>query len=69
MSESITLQVTGMKCGGCESSVTAKVGAIDGVISVDPSHKENTVAVEFDNSKTNLDSIKKAIAEAGFSVE
>lgn len=69
MTESIILQVTGMKCGGCESSISEKVGAIDGVILVNPMHKENTVEVEFDDSKTTLDIIKKTITEAGFSVQ
>ncbi len=69
MSETVTLNVTGMKCGGCESSVNEKVGAVDGVITVKPSHKENTVEVEFDQTKTTLDEIKQVIADAGFSVE
>lgn len=69
MSESISLSVTGMKCGGCESAVREKVGAIDGVISVKPMHKENKVDVEFDASKTSRDDIVKVITAAGYSVE
>ncbi len=58
-----------MKCGGCESSVSEKVGAIDGVISVKPMHKENRVDVEFDENKTDADEIIAVITEAGFTVE
>lgn len=69
MTESVSLTVTGMKCGGCETNITNKVQAIDGVLSVNASSKDNEVNVEFDAGKTSLDAITEAIAEAGFSVE
>lgn len=69
MTESSELTVTGMKCGGCETNVTGKLTAIDGVQSVTASFKENRVTVEFDPAKTSLDAIKSTITEAGFSVE
>ncbi|MGZ4989808.1 MAG: heavy-metal-associated domain-containing protein [Methylobacter sp.] len=69
MTESVSLTVTGMKCGGCETNVTGKLQAIDGVLSVKASSKDNEVNVEFDAEKTNLDVITDAITEAGFSVE
>lgn len=69
MIESVELTVTGMKCGGCETNVSGALTAIDGVSSVKASSKENTVSVEFDTDKTNLDAIKNAITGAGFTVE
>lgn len=69
MTESVTLTVTGMKCGGCESNVTNKLKAVEGVISVKASAKDNEVSVEYDAEKTDLDAIEDAITEAGFSVE
>ncbi|MDP3875911.1 MAG: heavy-metal-associated domain-containing protein [Methylobacter sp.] len=69
MSESITLTVTGMKCGGCETNVTNKLQAIDGVLSVSASSKNNEVNVDFDSGKTSLDAITSTITDAGFSVE
>ncbi|MGR8940310.1 MAG: heavy-metal-associated domain-containing protein [Gammaproteobacteria bacterium] len=69
MAESIELTVTGMKCGGCETTVKNKLSALDGVLSVTASSKEKKVGVEFDAAKTNLDAIKAAIIETGFSVE
>lgn len=58
-----------MKCGGCESNVKNKLGAIDGVLSVTASSKEKKVGVDYDAAKTDLETIKAAIAEAGFTVE
>jgi copper chaperone len=69
MSESISLDVTGMKCGGCESNVTTKLNTIDGVMSVNAMSKEKKVEVEFDTEKTNIEEISQAITDAGFVVE
>lgn len=69
MTESVSLTVTGMKCGGCETNVTSKLQAIDGVLSVNASSKDKQVNVEFDAGKTSLDAITEAIVEAGFTVE
>lgn len=69
MTESVSLAVSGMKCGGCESTVTTKLNTIDGVISVEGSSKENKVDVEFDAAKTSVEEISQAIVDAGFVVE
>ncbi len=58
-----------MKCGGCEANVSSKLQAIDGVLSVNASSKNNEVNVEFDAEKTSLEVIADAINDAGFSVE
>lgn len=69
MIESVILTVTGMKCGGCETNITGKLEATNGVISASASFKDNVVSVEYDNEKTSLDTIKNAITDAGFTVE
>lgn len=68
MIESVVLTVTGMKCGGCETNVTGKLEAINGVLSVKASHKDKEVRVDFDAEKTALDAIKDAIIDAGYTV-
>ena len=68
MIESVVLTVTDMKCGGCEANVTGKLTAIEGVISVKASFKEDTVSIEFDTEKTSLDDIIDTITGAGFTV-
>jgi copper chaperone CopZ len=63
------LNVKGMKCGGCETNVRNALEALSGVVSVQPSHKENKVEVDFDEAVANLDDIRAAIVAKGFSVE
>ncbi|MDD1624689.1 MAG: cation transporter [Methylococcaceae bacterium] len=69
MIEFVVLTVTDMKCGGCETNITGKLEAINGVISVKASFKEKEVSVEYDPEKTTLDTIKDTITSAGFTVK
>lgn len=69
MIESVVLTVTDMKCGGCETNITGKLEAVNGVISVKASFKDKEVSIEYDNEKTSLDSIKDTITGAGFTVK
>lgn len=64
----IVLQVTGMKCGGCENAVQEAVKGSAGVSLAKASHQAGTVEVEYDEAQGNVESIKKAIREKGFSV-
>ena len=69
MTESVSINVTGMKCGGCENNVTTKLLALAGVISVKASHQAKQVDVEYDPLQINLDEIEDTISGAGFTVE
>lgn len=69
MTESVTLTVSGMKCGGCEANVSARLKNLAGVTVVTASSKDKTVHVEFDPQTTGLTDIKTAISQAGFTVE
>lgn len=65
---SITLTVTGMKCGGCETAVKDALATLAGVASVHASHKENQVVVEYDEGQTDPEAIKKTIKGKGYGV-
>ena len=69
MTKSVSLTVTGMKCGGCENNVTTKLLALAGVISVKASHQAKHVDIEYDPLQINLDEIEDTISGAGFTVE
>ena len=60
--------VTGMHCAHCEQHTSEAVSKIDGVKSVRASAKKNEVIVTADPSVKDED-IKKAISDAGFTVE
>lgn len=69
MVEFVSLAVTGMKCGGCESNVTTKLLSLTGVKSVSASSKEKSVKVEFDPDQIDISRISQAIKEVGYTVE
>lgn len=60
-----TYSVVGMTCGGCASSVSAGIGKLDGVTSVDVDVATGTVAVR---SSTPLDDekVRAAVEGAGY---
>lgn len=63
------LNVGGMSCSHCENAVKKAVGALDGISNVEVSLENNTVAVDYDDSKVGLNAIKEAIDDQGYEVE
>ena len=66
--ETLTLEVHGMTCGGCERRVRDAVGALDGVVTVTPEHIGDEVEVTFDAARVDAAQIAAAIAGLGFRV-
>ncbi|MFD2640018.1 copper chaperone CopZ [Piscibacillus salipiscarius] len=64
----LSLNVEGMSCGHCVSSVKGGVGSLDGVSNVEVDLANGKVDVIFDDSKTSEDQIKQAIDEEGYDV-
>ena len=60
-------EVTGMHCGHCEAHIKEMIEKLDGVQSVNASHKKKRVVVMADEKVTN-EMIKDVIKEAGFEV-
>jgi copper chaperone CopZ len=60
--------VKGMKCGGCGTTVREAAQAVEGVISAQPNFRENSVEIEYEEGKADLDAVRKAIAAKGFQV-
>jgi copper chaperone len=62
------LNVNGMSCQHCVHAVKSSVGALAGVETVDVSLEKKLVTVGFDPGVTNLEAIKHAIADEGYTV-
>ena len=63
-----TIGVFGMTCMHCHKRVTDAISKVNGVKSVDVSLENKSATVEFDESATNLNAIKKAVTDAGYEV-
>ena len=64
----IVIDVEGMKCGGCESLIKAKLESIDGVHAANADHKSGQVQIQFDASLVQVDELKDIILTQGYSV-
>ncbi|MCL6603444.1 MAG: copper ion binding protein [Paenibacillus sp.] len=62
----VILNVEGMSCGHCASSVEKAVSTLGATAKVDLGSK--TVAVEFDENKVTINAIKEAIEDQGYDV-
>ncbi len=60
------ITVKGMTCVGCEITLEENVSKIEGVVNVKASHKKEKAFIEFDSTKTNIQTIKKSIKKAGY---
>ena len=64
----VTLSVQGMTCGGCSSKVKAVLMGIDGVTGAQVDHADGQTIVAYDEDTVEVDAIKKAISELGYTV-
>jgi copper chaperone CopZ len=60
--------VRGMHCGGCERSVSRAVQAVPGVGSARADFVAEEVEVTYDSEQTDLETIRAAVRDAGFTV-
>ncbi|POB11576.1 heavy-metal-associated domain-containing protein [Sulfobacillus sp. hq2] len=67
--ERITLGVKGMTCNHCVMTVTNALKEVDGVKAANVSLEQEDAKITFDESKTNIDAIKKAVIDAGYQPE
>lgn len=66
--ETVTLNVSGMSCGGCVASVTRVLRALPGVDEVAVALEPGTAVVTYDPQRTGLPAFKRAVEEAGYEV-
>jgi len=56
-------------CGMCKTTFEGAVTSLDGVTSANWDKARKKIDVSFDDSKTNLDAIHKAIANSGYDTD
>lgn len=63
------LEIQGMTCDNCETSIQTGVRELPGVDSISANYEDSTAYVRFDSTKTNLAAISDAIAKRGYTVK
>ena len=64
--QTVTLSIPGMTCSACPLTVKLALNKIPGVSRTDVSYEKLQAVVSFDDAKTNLQTLIKATADAGF---
>jgi copper chaperone CopZ len=60
-----TITVTGMRCGGCASSVREEIGNIPGVSAVDVDLSTGTAVIDSEGP-VDIVAVENAVEEAGY---
>ncbi|GAA4410506.1 hypothetical protein GCM10023187_35190 [Nibrella viscosa] len=60
--------IKGMTCEGCTEHVNSEIAKVKGVVQYQTSYEKAYTIVKFDNTKTSIDSIAKAINNTGYKV-
>ena len=61
-------KISGMSCTGCAEEIKHEINKLNGIINAEASYENSSAQVQFDNTKTNLIEIKKAINSTGYTV-
>ncbi|OXB10210.1 heavy metal transporter [Flavobacterium plurextorum] len=66
--QKVEFSISGMTCASCEQHVNHEVNKLIGIITSNTAYVTGKAIVEFDNSKTDITEIEKAINSTGYSV-
>jgi len=66
--QSAEFKISGMTCVGCTEEVKHEVNKLQGILKSEASYQNANAMVQFDNSKTSISEITKAINSTGYKV-
>jgi len=66
--QKVNVKIEGMTCDACQHHVNSAVNELSGIINVESSYENGNAVVEFDNTKTNIAEIEKAVNSTGYKV-
>jgi mercuric transport protein len=66
--QTVTIRVEGMHCGGCSSSVTKALKATEGVEDAQVSFEKGEAVVKYDDQKVTVAKLREVINGTGFKV-
>lgn len=67
--EQVTLIAQKMSCGHCKMAIESAGSALTGVSSINADPESKKIVVSYDESTIDLETIRKAIEEAGYPTE
>lgn len=65
----VKFKITGITCAGCSSTIYKALIEVDGVIEHSVEYPGDIAIIEFDDTKTSMEALKKVIEKKGYKVE
>ena len=66
--QKIEVKIDGMTCDACQNHVNSAINTLPGIVNASSSYADGNAIVEFDNTKTTVVEIEKAINSTGYKV-
>ena len=66
--KSITVNIEGMTCTGCEEAIENNIRGLEGVGKVQADHKKGIAQIEYDSTKVDVSSFSSTIRSTGYQV-
>ncbi len=60
------IKIEGMSCDHCRMTIEKQLNSIEGVKDATVSLEKKNAEIEYDDTKVNLEQLKKAIEEVGY---
>ncbi|HDZ06149.1 MAG TPA: copper chaperone [Maribacter sp.] len=67
--KTVKFKITGITCAGCSNTIYKALKEVDGVIEHSVEYPGDIAIIEFDDTKTNIEALKKVVEEKGYKVE
>ena len=67
--KTVKLKITGITCAGCSGAIYKALKEVDGVIEHSVEYPGDIAIIEFDDTKTSIEALKKVIEKKSYTVE
>lgn len=67
--KTVKFKITGITCAGCSNTIYSALKEVDGVLEHSVEYPGDIAIIEFDNTKTNIEALKKVVEKKGYKVE
>ncbi|WP_430426286.1 heavy-metal-associated domain-containing protein [Maribacter litoralis] len=67
--KTVKFKITGITCAGCSGAIYKAFKEVDGVIEHSVEYPGDIAIIEFDDTKTNIEALKKVVEKKGYKVE
>jgi copper chaperone CopZ len=67
--KTVKFKITGITCAGCSNTIYKALKEVDGVIEHSVEYPGDIAIIKFDDTKTNIEALKKVVEKKGYKVE